>query len=697
MANIQTIETKIAGLDCSECAQHVRQAIERLDGVQSADVFLGSQKAVVHFDPALTDLKAIQMAVELAGYSIEQDGNKLDDKGLGSFSRRVLSLLALIFGAVLFVVVIGEWFGFFRQITALIPFWAGVVLVLATGWPVLKNVLRSAFKGQVTSHTLMTVGLVAALVVGEWATAAVIVFFMRIGDYAESFTTESARGAVKDLMEMAPQTATVERGGLEQEISIDEVNFEDVVIVRPGVKIPVDGKVIDGHGTIDQAAITGESIPVEAIEGAQVFAATIVQFGSLRIQPTRIGKDTTFGRVVRMVEEAEANRAVVQRFADRFSGYFLPIVAGVAVLTFAIRRDPLSTAAVLVVACSCSIALATPIAMLSSIGASAKRGLLIKGGKYLESLAKADVLLIDKTGTITLGRPQITDIVPSDNLPEDAILALAASVERYSEHPLAAAVRDAALTRKLELFEPSDFEALPGLGVRASIDGKLVAIGNRQMIPSASGNPQAVELEKQGKTLLFVAREGRLLGILAAFDTLREEVPEALQRVRDMGLLDIQLLTGDHEQAAAGLASQLGVSYQADLLPEHKIAVVKQYQAQGRTVVMVGDGVNDAPALAQADVGIAMGAAGTDVAIEAAHIALMREDWKLIPEVFQTAHRTMGVVKSNLIFTGIYNAAGLTLAALGFLPPILAAAAQSLPDMGILANSARLLRQRQRT
>ncbi|MGA7874076.1 MAG: HAD-IC family P-type ATPase, partial [Desulfoferrobacter sp.] len=291
------------------------------------------------------------------------------------------------------------------------------------------------------------------------------------------------------------------------------------------------------------------------------------------------------------------------------------------------------------------------------------------------------------------GRPEITDIVPLDSLPADEILALAASVERYSEHPLAAAVRNAAKARKLKLFEPSDFEAIPGLGVRADIDGKLVSVGSRQMIPSASAISQALDLEKQGKTLLFVARDDHLLGILAASDALREEVPEALQKIRDLGLHDIQLLTGDNQQAAAGLASQLGVTYKADLLPENKIAVVKEYQARGRTVVMVGDGVNDAPALAQADVGIAMGAAGTDVAIEASHIALMREDWGLIPEVFQTARRTMGVVKSNLIFTGIYNAAGLTLAALGFLPPILAAAAQSLPDLGILANSARLLRR----
>lgn len=332
--------------------------------------------------------------------------------------------------------------------------------------------------------------------------------------------------------------------------------------------------------------------------------------------------------------------------------------------------------------------------MLASIGASAKRGLLIKGGKYLESLARADVLLIDKTGTVTLGRPQLTDVIPMNGLLESDVLTLAASVERYSEHPLAESVRAAARSRGLSLIEPDHFEAVPGMGVQASIDGSIVAVGNRRMIPSATSLPVASELEEQGKTLLFVSRNGDLIGVLAAADTLRPEAPGAFDRLQALGIHNIEILTGDNERTASALAEKLGVRYRANLLPEDKIAVVREYQEQGHTVVMVGDGVNDAPALAQADVGIAMGAAGTDIAIEAAHVALMREDWMLVPELFRIARRTMGAVKLNLAFTGVYNLAGLTLAALGFLPPVLAAAAQSLPDLGILANSARLLRQR---
>jgi len=428
--------------------------------------------------------------------------------------------------------------------------------------------------------------------------------------------------------------------------------------------------------------------------GSQVFAATIARLGGLRVRTLRVGADTTFGRVVKMVEEAEAHRADVQRFADKFTGYYLPIVAGLAALTFLIGRDPLATAAVLVVACSCSIALATPIAMLASIGAGAKRGLLIKGGKYLEALARADVLLIDKTGTLTLGQPQITDVVPLNGPSESQVLSLAAAAERYSEHPLAEAVRSAARARDLAIPEPRHFEAVPGMGVRAGINGNTIAVGNLRMIPEAASLPVAAELETQGKTILFVARNGKLVGVLAAADTLRPEVPTALLAVRALGVQNIELLTGDNERTAAALAEELGVRYRANLLPEDKIAVVKEYQSKGHTVVMVGDGVNDAPALAQADVGIAMGAAGTDIAIEAAHVALMREDWRLVPDVLQIARQTMGVVKMNLAFTAVYNLVGLSLAAFGFLPPIFAAAAQSLPDLGILANSARLLRRR---
>jgi len=427
--------------------------------------------------------------------------------------------------------------------------------------------------------------------------------------------------------------------------------------------------------------------------GGHVFAATIARLGSIRVKTVRIGPDTTFGRVVKMVEEAEAHRADVQRFADKFSSYFLPIVAGIAALTYLISRNALSTAAVLVVACSCSIALATPVAMLASIGGSAKRGLLIKGGKYLETLARADVVLVDKTGTLTLGQPQITDVVPLNGLPAKDILRLAASAERYSEHPLAEAVRAAARAQDIALSEPENFESVPGMGVRARVHGSQISIGNRRLVQASEANPIAQRLEQEGKTLLFLAHNGEPAAILAAADTLRPEVPAALAELRALGIKRVELLTGDNERTTASLAAKLGVEYRANLLPENKIEIVKDYQARGHVVVMVGDGVNDAPALAQADIGLAMGAAGTDIAIEAAHIALMREDWTLVPEVIRIAHRTMRIVKMNLAFTAAYNLVGLTLAAFGFLPPVLAAAAQSLPDIAILGNSARLIRQ----
>jgi Cd2+/Zn2+-exporting ATPase/Cu+-exporting ATPase len=505
----------------------------------------------------------------------------------------------------------------------------------------------------------------------------------------------------------------------------------DIVIVRPGEKIPVDGEVVSGHATVDQATITGESMPVEAGTGARVYAATIASQGSLKVRSTHVGADTTFGQVIRLVEEAEANRADVQRVADRFAAYFLPVVAGIAALTYLISRDPMSVVAVLVVACSCSFALATPIAMLASIGAAAKHGLLIKGGKYLEVLAKADVLLIDKTGTLTLGKPQITEIIVGDKLgdrncesgirgdgmqaaipnsqfaidtsqlssQQQLILQLAASAERYSEHPLAEAVRKAAHQHQLSLYEPLEFESFPGIGLRARVNGNRVAVGNRLILEHVT--PQAklpqgttADLEAQGKTLMYVIVDGKLGGILAAEDTQREEVPKSIQALREMGMRHIELLTGDNPRSAAALADQTGIGYRAGLLPQDKIAIVRDYQSQGHTVIMVGDGVNDAPSLAQADVGIAMGAAGSDVATEAAAIALMRDDWSLVPEVIRIARRTMGVVKMNIGFTVIYNLIGLSLAAFGLLPPGIAAAMQSIPDLGILANSSRLLRQR---
>ncbi len=692
---LQTLEVPIAGMDCAACTQHVQRAISKLDGVKSVDVLLATEKAIVRLDPDKVDMTAIREAVAGAGdYSVPETVSPPSALPTGDFNRKLGILLAAVFSVVLFIVIAGEWLGLFDALNKLVPFPIGIMIIIIGGWPIYRNVIRAALKRQIISHTLMTIGVIAALAVGEWVTAAIVVIFMRVGEYVENFTTESARRAVKELTAIAPQTARVERENSEMEIPVTEVKVGEIVIVRPGEKIPVDGEVASGQAIIDQASITGESIPVEVAKGGHVFAATIAKLGSLRVKTLRIGADTTFGRVVKMVEEAEAHRADVQRLADKFSAYYLPVVVGIAALTFLISRNPLSTAAVLLVACSCSFALATPVAMLASIGGSAKRGLLIKGGKYLETLARADVVLVDKTGTLTLGQPQITDVIPLNGLPASDILALAASAERYSEHPLAEAVRIAARTQNAQLYEPENFESIPGMGIRAKVNGSLVAVGNRRLISMTDSLPIVQKLEEQGKTLLFLSREDQLAGILAASDTLRPEVPAALAELRVLGIKHIELLTGDNERTASALAEKLGVEYRANLLPENKIEIVKDYQAKGHIVVMIGDGVNDAPALAQSDVGMAMGAAGTDIAIEAAHIALMREDWTLVPQAFRIARRTMGVVKMNLAFTTAYNVVGLTLAAFGILPPVLAAAAQSLPDLGILSNSARLLRQK---
>lgn len=695
MAKLETLEIPISGMDCTECTQHVRHAIQNLKGVEVVDVFLATEKAIVRLDPAQVNLPLIRTAVQGAGYDVPASVSpppapvSMDD-----FNRKLTLLLVSVFAIILSVVIFGEVLGLFDFLNERVPFVLGLALVLAGGYPVFRNVIRASLNRQIISHTLMTLGVIAALAVGQWVTAVLVVIFMRIGDYVENFTTQSARRAVRELTSLAPQTARVERDGTEKEVPVGDVNLNETVIVRPGEKIPVDGEVIGGQATIDQSAITGESMPVDAVVGAHVYAASITKLGSLRIRAERMGSDTTFGRVVKMVEEAEAHRANVQRIADKFSAWYLPVMTAIAALTFLISRNPLSTAAVLLVACSCSFALATPVAMLASIGASAKHGLLIKGGKYLELLARADVLLVDKTGTLTLGQPQVTDVIPLNGLSRSELLSMAAAGERYSEHPLAEAVRRLAELEHIPLAEPQTFEAVPGHGVRAQIDSHIVVIGNRRMLPAASSLPVAAELEAQGRTLLFMQRDDQLIGVLAAADTLRSEVPSAIEQVRALGIRHIELLTGDNDRTASALATELGVPFRANLLPEDKIKIVREFQAHGHTVVMIGDGVNDAPALAQADVGIAMGAAGADVAIEAAHIALMRDDWNLVPDALRIAQCTLRIVRMNLIFTTIYNLLGLSLAAFGILPPVLAAAAQSLPDIGIMGNSARLLKQK---
>ncbi len=603
---------------------------------------------------------------------------------------RLRTSLGLVIVAVALAIAAGEGLGLFDRLAESLPLAAGAALVGAAGWPVFREVLAAARRRQVTPHTLMTVGAMAALAAGEWPSALVVVFFMRVGEAVEGFTVNQARRAIRALANLAPRRATVVRDGTEVEVPVGEVRVGETVVVRNGARVPVDGTVVDGQAVVDQSALTGESLPVDVGPGATVYAAAIVRQGYLRVRAERVGPDTTFGRVIRLVEEAETQRGRMQRVADRFSTWYLPVVLVVAAATFLLGGGPLAAAAVLVVACSCAFGLATPVAVLAAAGAAARHGLVVKGGRFLEALARADVVLVDKTGTLTLGQPQVAEIVPADGWSASQVLGTAAAAEVYSNHPLAAAVRAAARAQGVPIQVPESFEEVPGVGVRARVNGRWVRVGRPERLGvglsrRAGGTALAVVLEADGAF--------KPCGLILLADRLRPEVPGALQALR-AEVRQIELLTGDRPEVAASLARALAVDYRAGLLPEDKVAVVKEYRARGHTVVMVGDGINDAPALAAADVGIAMGAVGSDVAIEAAPVVLLREDWSLVPAAIRLARRTVRTIRLNLLLAALYNLVGLSLAATGVLPVSVAAAAQFIPDILILGNSARLVRWR---
>jgi len=691
------VQLTVKGMDCSGCAKNVKSALEQLEDVESAEVFLSAEKAKIQTKTDHPDLQTFKKAIQDIGYHIPDKENTKQASGeisLKEKAQKSFRLFGLVFGAILLVVIAGEWLGLFQTLTQWVPFWAGAALVLLMGYPVFKQVIVAAKKRLVTPHALMALGSLTALAAGEWVTAGIVVFFMRTGDYIENYTTEKARDSLRSLTKLAPQTATVVRDGSEKEIPIDQVKKGDHILVRPGGKVPVDGTVIDGQATIDESPITGESMPVEKTEGSSVFASTIAQGGFLTLRAEAIGSDTTFGKIINMVEEAESKKGAVQRYADKFSAWYLPVVTFIAILTYLISGDLMATVAVMVVACACAFALATPVALLASVGSNAKRGVLIKGGKYIEALARADILLIDKTGTLTFGRPEISEIIPLNGITEGELLIMAASAEQYSDHPIGKAVVEAAQKRHLNLQKPDNFKEITSSGVRAIFKDYTVTVGNERLLENGKQDihPTVNKIKEEGKTAIIVQKDGLPIGVLAAQDTERSEAGIALTNLREQHSFGaVELLTGDNTATARHLANKLNIDFRAELLPEDKIDIVKEYQSKGQTVVMIGDGVNDAPALAQADVGIAMGTTGTDVAIETADVTLMRDDWNLVPQLFTSADNTMNIIKWNFGFTTAYNLVGLSLAAFGILPPVLAAAAQSLPDVGILLNSSRLL------
>lgn len=707
----------VEGMDCAECALHVEEAVRSLPGVQEARVLLAAERLDVIYDPGLVDTAQMAQAVERTGYRLKEGVEDTGEEGTTRLAERLAGLFAAVVAVVILIEMVGERLGLLDAALARIPPWLAVAAVLLGGYPIFRNVARNLLQRRVMPHALMTLGILAALSVGEYPAAVVIVFFMRVADYLEGFTTDRSRQAIRALMRLAPETAHLLRDGQEQDVPAEALRAGDLVVVRPGEQMPADGQVESGTAAVDQSPITGESMPVEKGPGAEVFASTIVHGGALTVRVNRTGADTTMGRIIQLVEEAEAHKAPVQRLADHFTAWYVPVVVAVAILTYLLSRNLTAAIAVLLVACACAVALATPTAVIAAVGRAARQGILIKGGRYLELLAKVDTLVMDKTGTLTFGRPAVTDVVALNGQREDEVLWLAAVAERFSEHPVAAAVRQVARDRGLDPPAPDTFKALAGLGVQAQWNSTRLLVGSRAFLEEhgveiASLLPLVATLEEQGKTVMFIAmspevpqsspefpqqeealgNSWELVGLLAVADTPRPEVPEALAALRRLGVQRLLLLTGDNERTARALAERLGVEYRAELLPEDKIAVVRQLQAQGHVVLMVGDGVNDAPALAQADVGVAMGVAGTDAALEAADVALMRDDWRAVPDAVRIGRRTFRVIQQNLALGVLYNVVGMTLAAIGVLPPVVAAAGQAIPDLLIMLSSARLLR-----
>ncbi len=697
-------EIPISGMDCADCALKIERALRRTPGVQDARVSLGAQRAAVVFDPARTSVEALARAVEALGYVVPAAIGRRD-------APRPSEIISGIFVVGVALVVLAglaaERLGWIEAAARLVPWPVAVAAVLAGGYPIFRKVVLALRVRNVTPHALMTLGIAGALAIGEYGAAAVIVFFMRLADFLDAYTAGRARQAIKEIVALQPLEARVEDGGVERVVPAEQVRAGQVVLVKPGERIPADGMIVSGHASVNQAPLTGESVPVDRGPGQRVLAATVNLDGVLRMRVEHAGADSTFGRIVRLVEEADAYKSRAQRFADRVTAYYIPVVVTAALGAWLLGGSATAAVAVLVVSCSCGIALATPVAVLAAVGRAARTGILIKGGTALEALARADVMLLDKTGTLTAGRPEVTAVLPAGGRSAGDVLDTAARAERYSEHPLAAAIVAAAGTTSgpgqaapLPIAggdQAAAVEVSPGRGVALREAGTEIAVGSRRFLEERGIavpddlDRRARDLEARGQTVVFVVEDATVAGVVALADRPRAGVEDALAALRALGIGQIMMLTGDNARAAAAVAGALGVEPRAGLLPEDKIAMVRRLQTEGRVVAMVGDGINDAPGLAQADAGIAM-AAATAAALEAADIALMRDDWRLVPEAVQIGRGAFAVIRQNLLGAVMYNIVGITLAAVGLLPPILAAAAQVIPDVFILLNSSRLLR-----
>ena len=565
-----------------------------------------------------------------------------------------------------------------------------VLGVLIGGYPIFKEAIADLLERRMTMELSMTIALVAASVIGEFFTALLITVFVLIAEILEGMTVGRGRRAIRQLLDLLPQTAEVRSAGQVSSRSLSDLAVGDVVLVRPGGRIPVDGVVAGGHSFVDQSTITGESMPAEKIAGTPVFAGTINQSGVLEIRAEKLGRDTAFGRIIEAVERAERSRAPIQRMADRFAGYLVYFALGCAALTFLITHNARSTISVIVVAGACGIAAGTPLAILGAIGRAARKGAIVKGGLYLEVLSAVDTVVLDKTGTLTLGAPEIFNVNVYNGYSPNDVMRIAATAERFSEHPLARAITKRASDLSLVVGEPAAFRYSPGRGITCDVEGQRTLVGTRALLEKDGLLIPEDGTSSEQFSEVMVATGGKVLGSIRIADVLRSEATTAVAEMRKLGLRTV-LLTGDRKEIADATAKELGVDeVQSELLPDQKVARVRQLRAEGRVVAMVGDGVNDAPALMESNVGVAMGS-GTDVARESASVVLLSNDLLRFVEVLKVARRCRAIVRANFVGTLAVDSVGVGLAGFGLLNPVLAALIHVTSELLFILNSARLL------
>jgi len=718
------VSLDIKGMHCASCVARIEQALKQVPGVHTASVNLATQKAVVEADPGRATGEALVHAVEQAGYGATLSApphgriEQITERELGrEIEERILRRdlrLALILGIPVAVISMAMVrFSYVNQMLLVLtlPVWA------YAGRRFHWNALRLARRFSANMDTLVSLGTtaafvwsVAAMLTGKpeqvyFDSAAVIILLILVGKVLENRARRRASEAIRALMDLQPPTARIERAGATVEVSVAEVRVGDIVVVRPGEKIPVDGIVLEGATGVDESLLTGESLPVEKQPGSEVVGGTLNGTGAFRYRATRVGEDTTLAEIIHVVEAAQGSKAPMQRLADQVAGVFVPIVIAIAVLTFALHwwlahnlpAAVINAVAVLVIACPCAMGLATPTAIMVGTGKGAEIGVLIKGGESLEKVRHLTAVILDKTGTLTRGWPEVTDVVPLAGLGASELLALAAGVEKVSEHPLGEAIVRAAAQRGIALADDlADFDYTPGRGVRARIGAEPVLLGNRRLMEQSGVALNGAEetlaaLESGGKTVVLVARGSQVMGLLGIADPPKPEAAQVVEGLHELGLR-VLMLTGDTRATALSIARAVKIDEViAEVLPQEKLLEIDALQQQGQVVAMVGDGVNDAPALAQADLGIALGS-GSAVALETADIGLLGDDLRGVVHALELSRRTVRTIKQNLFWAFIYNLVAIPIAALGWLNPMIAAAAMAFSSVFVVTNSLRLRR-----